>query len=515
MAIEEEFKEHSVAEFFKKNKQMLGFSGKVRSLTTIVHEYVTNSLDACEEHGILPEIRVEIKPGEKEDHLKVIVEDNGPGLPVHLLGKAFGQMLAGTKFHRYMQQRGQQGIGAAGCTMYALLTTGRGVKVRSRHGGKDVLAEITIDFATNKPVVKVLEEKESEEHGIRVEGEFGEVKYDKGKYGVGEYLRRTAISNPHAEIVFVEPDGNKLVFPRSDAKLPPKPKEVKPHPLGITAHDIYEMARRERECRTLSSFLQSRFARVSAQRVKEIEERTGIDMKMHPSDITWEQAERIVKAFKEIKWIAPATDSVIPIGREQIEKSIQALLAPQFYCVVERSPKVFWGGVPFVVEVALAYGIKGVEKGTVWRYANKVPLLFDAGGCAITEAVKSVDWRRYGLKNFEEESVAVLVNLSSVYVPYTGAGKQAISPEEEIVQELRNALHEAGRALSRYISGVVRARERESKMKVIKRYVQQLSQDLSSLSGEPAEDIARYLYQMIEEKYVGGKDGRGGNAAEA
>src|SRR5512135_1938415 len=101
----DKFKEYSVAEFFKKNQQMLGFSGKTRSLTTIVHEYVTNSLDACEEAGILPEITVSIEELDKDaGKYRVTNEDNGPGIPEKHLGKALGQMLAGTKFHRYAQQ---------------------------------------------------------------------------------------------------------------------------------------------------------------------------------------------------------------------------------------------------------------------------------------------------------------------------------------------------------------------------------------------------------------------------
>ena len=131
------FKEHSVAEFFKKNKQMLGFSGKVRSMTTIIHEYVTNSLDACEESNILPEIYIAIEEINKEEgHYRITVKDNGPGIPEKHIGKALGMMLAGTKFHRYVQQRGPQGIGAAGCTMYALLTTGQPIKAISEYKGK-------------------------------------------------------------------------------------------------------------------------------------------------------------------------------------------------------------------------------------------------------------------------------------------------------------------------------------------------------------------------------------------
>ena len=142
------------------------------------------------------------------------------------------------------------------------------------------------------------------------------------------------------------------------------------------------------------------------------------------------------------------------------------------------------------------------------RYANRVPLLFDAGGCAITQVVKNTDWKRYGVKDFDNESIVVLVNVSSVHVPYTGAGKQAIADEEEIVKELRNALNQAGRALSRYISGVIRAKERENKVKAIKRYVGELAHDLSQLSGESEELLKRYLLQLIEQKYLGGSDGK-------
>ena len=94
-----EFKEHSVADFFKKNKQMLGLSGKQRSLTTIIHELVTNSLDACEEAGILPEIEVKLSEIGSE-YYEIAVKDNGPGIPEDKIASALGKLLAGTKFHR-------------------------------------------------------------------------------------------------------------------------------------------------------------------------------------------------------------------------------------------------------------------------------------------------------------------------------------------------------------------------------------------------------------------------------
>src|SRR5271154_2592380 len=146
-----EFKEHSIAEFFKKNRQMLGYSGKVRSLVTVVHEYVTNSLDACEDAGILPSVKVTLK-NSGEDRYIVTVRDNGPGIPRNYVGKSLATILAGTKFHRYVQQRGQQGIGAAGCTLFSQVTTGKQIFVKSSTGtGKAYSCSISIDTVKNKP----------------------------------------------------------------------------------------------------------------------------------------------------------------------------------------------------------------------------------------------------------------------------------------------------------------------------------------------------------------------------
>src|SRR5512135_308221 len=175
----DKFKEYSVAEFFKKNRQMLGFSGKVRSLTIIVHELVTNSLDACEEAGIMPEIFVQVDELDRDkDHYRLTVRDNGPGIPKTHLGKALGQMLAGTKFHRYLQQRGQQGIGAAACTMFSYLTTGQTTRAVSCHNGRKLTADISIDFKSNKPIVQEIEEVPTEEHGLSVISEYKDVRYE-------------------------------------------------------------------------------------------------------------------------------------------------------------------------------------------------------------------------------------------------------------------------------------------------------------------------------------------------
>lgn len=508
-----EFKEHSVAEFFKKNQQMLGFSGKTRSLTTIVHEYVTNSLDACEEAGILPEVAISIAELDRDmGKYRVVSEDNGPGIPEKHLGKALGMMLAGTKFHRYAQQRGQQGIGASGCTMYAQITTGKPVKVVSRYDSKRITCEISIDLKSNSPkIMNLVKEDGSFGSGLRVEAEVADVKYDKSSFGVYEYIRRTALANPHLAISLNDPEGTKSSFPRSSDKIPEKPMVVQPHPMGLSTNDLIDFAHREKECIRISSFLQERFARVSAAKVDELKQLVpDLDFNRKPAELQWHEAEKLVKAIQnpDVKWIAPTTDSVKPIGKEQVEKSLRNILAPEFVVVTERSPKIFKGGIPFMVEAALAYGggagrANGNMTGSeVIRYANRAPLLFDNSGCAISEAVKEIDWKRYKLKNFDEEPISIFVNLSSVYVPYTSAGKQAISNEEEILQEIKNAIMEAARDLQRYLSGKTREKDRTERKKAILRYVTQLSKDLPELAGKgKSADIEKMLKHLIETKY--------------
>jgi len=494
----ENFREYSITEFFKKNAQMLGFSGKIRSLTTIVHEYTTNSLDACEEAGILPDIKIKIEET-GEERYAVMAQDNGPGIPPSLVGKALGQMLTGTKFHRYMQQRGQQGIGAAGCTMYALLTTGKPIHVISGHKGKIFECDLTVDLKTNEPIVTNSSEREGDFSGLIVKGEFANVKYDKGQYGPYEYLKRTALANPHAQIEFTDPEGNVFLFPRSVEKVPEKPKEVLPHPLGVDTHDMLERAKTSESTR-ISSFLQTSFSRVSAEKVKELQALVPeIDFKRNPKTLTWEEAEKIVKAFRQVKWIAPATDSVIPIGKEQIEKSLKNIINPEIIAVVERPPKVYKGGIPYIVEVGIAYG--GNQKSSIMRFANRAPLMFDASACAITEVIKNIDWKRYGVKDFENEPITVFVNFSSVYVPYISAGKQAIANDEEIMGEIKNAVFEAARQIERHISGKIRERERETKKQIFLKYINQLSADIAELSGTKKELIEKKLMEIVEGKY--------------
>ncbi|VVB98851.1 Type 2 DNA topoisomerase 6 subunit B [uncultured archaeon] len=503
-----DFKEHSVAEFFKKNMQMLGLTGKIKTLTTIVHEYVTNSLDACEEAKILPDLEVQIKEIGNE-YYEVTAKDNGPGLTKETVGKALGKLLAGTKFHRMVQMRGQQGIGASGCTMLSQITTGKAVQVITGTGkGKPLSLDITIDPKHNEPKLANIQEIDKDFKGTIIRAKFKGVKYVNSEQAPLEYLRRTAIANPHAQITLIEPNGEKIAFKRTHKEIPARPMEMKPHPKGVKVDELVTLAKYSSE-RKVSSFLKNNFDRFGDKAVEDIQKNVSFDINKDPKQLSWEEAEEIVNQFKKINFIAPRTDGLIPIGEPQIRKSLETIVKPEFISVVTRKPSVYSGGFPFQVEVGIAYGgeagrvTEANEEGVaqrkieIMRFANRAPLLFDSGGCAITKAVQSIDWKRYGMKDFENAPLTIFVNLISVHIPYTSAGKQAISDEDEIMEELRLALMDTGRKIYTFVGKQKRLAEKEAKRKMYYKYATEVAYAVAELTGKSKKDIEAKLHSIV------------------
>lgn len=498
-----EFKEHSVADFFKKNRQMLGLSGKIKSLTTIVHEFVTNSLDACEEAGILPEITIELSEMGSEFY-EFTIKDNGPGIPKKIVGNALGKLLAGTKFHRLIQMRGQQGIGASGAVMFSQITTGQPMKVKTGTKKETISMDLSIDTKTNTPKMINVKEFKDDFQGTVISGRYKEVSYRKGDQGVLEYLRRTALANPHATIIFKDPFNEEVKFNRTVKEIPSLPIEVKPHPKGVSVDELLTMSKYT-QSRKLSSFLKTDFDRIGDKTIKDLSKLVKIDLNIDPKKLKWEEAEEIVLAFKKITFIAPRLDVLRPIGEEHIAKSMKAILKPEFLASVTRKPNVF-RGYPFQIEVAIAYGGRAGKgegdesKIEIMRYANRAPLLFDGGGCAITRAVQSIEWKRYGISSVEAAPITVFVNLVSVHVPYISAGKQAISPEDEVMEEMRLALMDAGRKIAKHLAGIKKLQEREQKRKMFYRYAPEVARGVSVLVGRSADAIEKKLQKIILER---------------
>ncbi|MBQ2635664.1 MAG: DNA topoisomerase VI subunit B [Methanobrevibacter sp.] len=511
----ENFDQLTPSEFFRKNKQMLGFTGKIRSLTIVFHELITNSFDAAEEAGILPEIDIELKRIDKE-HYILRHKDNGPGIPEDYVMQVYCQMFAGSKF-RNIQSRGQQGLGCSGCVLLSQMTTGQPARVIScyKEGDeiKGVKMKFKMDVKKNQGLLMEREDYPAESTGVCIELQFKEVSYSLAEQGAFEYIRRTMIGNPHAKITFRDPSGHKYIFKRAAEITPVLPKEVLPHPKGVSADDIHFMAKHS-DKRRYKSMLTSSLSRMSNKRVDEIAEMTGIDMNKRPKAMTFEEAEAIVQCFKKMKFMAPPTDGLIPIGSEQIEKGMKQILKPEFVATITRKPVTYSGGVSFIIEAGIAYGgdagrvVNEQRKSEIMRFANRVPLTFDAGSCAITEALKSIDWKRYGLRDFDNTPLTLFVNIISTQVPYLSTGKQSVSPEPEIVQEIRQATMKLARKLQKHLRAKKAAKEKEKRSKVFEEYVPVIIEEAAKLgeTGVPeyqevlAKVTKRALAELLGEK---------------
>ena len=379
----------SVSEFFAKNRHLLGFDNPRKALLTAVKEAVDNSLDACEEAGIIPEIWVHIE-ATGPNRYKVGVQDNGPGIVKKQIPLIFGKLLYGSKFHRLRMSRGQQGIGISAAGMYGMLTTGKPVKIISMTSPKKPAHyfEIQIDTRRNMPEIingkgdgedipagekgqqhitdhgiewvshYPVPDQESHHHhavrsGTRVTIEL-EGRYQRGRGSVDEYLEQTAIANPHVTIHYVDPESGETTYSRSTTELPPEPVEIKPHPYGIELGQLVTMLK-DTSAPSMAQFLTTSFSRVSSGVAQKICETAKIRPRANPKRIGRQEADSLYKAIQETKISAPATDCISPIGEPLILKGLHHQLPGEFFCAATRPPAVYRGN-PFLIEVGLAYG---------------------------------------------------------------------------------------------------------------------------------------------------------------
>lgn len=502
-------KEISIAEFFEKNKHILGYSNPAKALITCVREAVDNSLDACEEAGILPDILVKITKM-SESIYRIVVEDNGPGIPKDQVPKVFGKLLYGSRFHAIKQSRGQQGIGISSAVLYAQITTGKPAVITSRvEGEKAYRVELMIDTKRNEP--DIIREEEMDwysPHGTRIELEIRGSYVRERKQSVYEYLKETSVVNPHAKITFITPDGEVFEFQRVSEKPPIPPKEIKPHPHGIEIGTLLNMLKTT-SARDLKSFLKNEFVRVGDKIGLEIIEKAGLNPEMSPKLLGRDEAERLVEAFKNTDLLPPPVDCLSPIGSDLIMKSLMQEYSPEFVYAVTRKPKVY-SGHPFLVEAGIAYGgnIKE-DKISVLRFANKIPLLYQQSGCALTQAVLSVNWKNYDIQQSKGElpvaPMVVLVHVASTNVPYVSESKEAVANVPEIVEEVRLALQECGRKLKEYLSRKASIQKKEKKEKELLKILPLLAEKISEVVEKEKVDPEKVIARIMGKIYVSRK----------
>ncbi len=533
-------REISVSEFFTKNRHLLGFDNPRKALLTCVKEAVDNSLDACEEAGILPDVTVKLETvvngptpvtPSQATRFRVTVTDNGPGIVRAQVPRIFAKLLYGSKFHRMRMSRGQQGIGISAAGMYGQLTTGKPVKVISRTGPRATAHyfEVQIDTKKNEPLVhenKQIEwaQPQGTEVAIEVEG-----RYQKGRASVDEWLEQTSIANPHVRLVYQTPEGETKEYPRTYHELPPSPKEIKPHPYGIEFGVLLKMLQ-DTKSHTVASFLASDFCRVSPALAEEMCKSAKLSPDAKPRAVKHQAAETLYKTIQTTKIMAPPTNCISPIGEKAILSGLYKQIKGEFYTAVSRPPAVYRGN-PFIIEAGLAFG-KGPEESVkpqpaamplaegedhghdtelarVIRYANRVPLLFQQSACSTFKAVLNTTWRNYGMTQsrgaLPAGPMVIFVHMASVWVPFTSESKEAIADYDEIQKEITLALREAGRRLGIFLRRKERAASEFRRRNIFDLYIEEVVEACNRLKGGklPTEQLKEQLHKIASSRTGG------------
>ncbi len=509
-------REISVSEFFTKNRHLLGFDNPAKALLTTVKEAVDNSLDACEEAGILPDILVEIREI-AEGRFRVAVEDNGPGVVKPQIPKIFAKLLYGSKFHRLKQSRGQQGIGISAAGLYGQLTTGKPVTILSKTGkGRPAFRiELRIDTKRNQPdVVKDETFEWEKEHGTRVEIELVAA-YRGGRTGVDAYLEQTVVANPHLGLKYLPPKGEVMEFPRVSEELPREPVEIKPHPHGVELGMLLHMLQ-DAPKKRVKQVLVDDFSRVTSNVAEEICKHAKVDPKKRAGDVSGDEVERLHKALGEVRIMAPPATSVSPIGETLLIEGLRRRFRNAYYVSTTRPPSVYRGN-PFVVEVGLAYGgdLPADEPADIMRFANRVPLQYQPKACAISEAVYDTNWKAYSLQqpkgSLPVAPMAVVVHLASVWVPFTSEAKEAVAHYDELLREMKLALQECGRRLGAHLRARERAASEQKRLGLFQRYIPEVSQAIGEILGTPKDKVQKAFVKALPNFVKVEVDGDGGD----
>ncbi|MHC1601129.1 MAG: DNA topoisomerase VI subunit B [Candidatus Nezhaarchaeales archaeon] len=509
------FTQLSVSDWFYRNRYIAGFSNPARSLYQSVRELVENSLDACEAAGNLPYITVDLKLiGEKKTPkvYKLTVSDNGIGIPPEYVPQAFCTVLFGSKFE-LKQQRGLFGLGVKMAVLYGQITTYKPIEVTTCYDGQtEYKFVLQMDLKNNRPVVlstktrKLRKPRTGTTVTIYLVGD-----YDRrlGSRSTGElireYLKLTTIANPHATIVFSDPYNNVYKFERSVDKLPPPPKETAPHPHGVDAEMLKRMIESSRNT-TLQVFLSKNFDRVGPKKALDFLKWAGFDPNRDIKDLTNDEIVKLVNAFKAYdKFLPPSPNVLSPIGAEELKTAIFKLFNPEFVKTVTRPPRSY-SGYPFQVEAGIAYGgpiIEGMckEEGNfrlLFRFANKIPLLFDERGDVCRKVVENINWRQYRVD--DTTPIAIFIHVCSTRIPYKTAGKEMIADVEEIEEEIKLALMDCARDLRRYIYRKMKAIKEQERLNLFKAYITEIADDIVRVINEDKQKLMDLMWKVVTKR---------------
>lgn len=545
------------SEFFVDNSALAGFTTE-RILYMAVRELIENSLDSCETGHILPKISLSLKMKDAANDLWMITcQDNGIGVPSDKVPVAVCSFLTSGKYVE-KQQRGLFGVGLKMIAAFSTKDTIHPLKVWSKsiEESSEYYFELRTDISTNKPIV--LTKKVVKGEDVRIEGSSGfrveavlhaklsPITRNNIKNKINEYISQTSIVNPYA-IIEYETDEGKVTFERRTEIMPQPAKEVLPHPADMDLKTLKKAIMNfMNQKTTLQGILSASFQKMSGEKAKEIITKAGLENK--PADKYSEnELIEVVKVCKHINFQQANTDHLSPIGEQILttgmtseytivstkdaasrESSDSEVHRPQIAVKILKPALVAYSSRtcvinnrPTIVECGIAYG-GDIPSFKLYRFANKIPLLYDEGSDVAREVVSEVEINKMGITKKEaKEQFAngvgtksdraiellpthIFFHICSTKIPYKTAGKESIASEGELKKYMKYCLSELYRKVSAQIRKEIRLKEAQGRLNLYKYYIPLV---VSAISESIKLDVVKLeqAFTMLAEKHVKGE----------
>jgi len=383
--------------------------------------------------------------------------------------------------------------------LYGQITTHKPARVISSTGGSKIFKyTLMIDIQRNRPIIlerRILLNREGW-RGTIVEFSL-EGDYMRAMPKILEYFKQTAVMNPYANITFVDPRGRLYMFRRATTEMPSPPKETKPHPYGVDV-ELLQRIIYMTDCNNMIDFLKKHFHRVGENIARKFLKFAEMDEKKNPKELSHEEIVHLARAMKKFPYFLPPDASCLsPLGEELLKTGILKELKPEFVAVCQRKPSTY-AGHPFIVEVAIAYGGEIPRKGefVLYRFANRIPLLYDEASDVSFKVIQSINWRRCGVS--PDMPVAILVHICSTKVPYKTVGKEFIADRPEVKREILNGIREVARQLQRFLSRRAYVERQKKRLNIFAKYLPRIAEFSTKLAGKEKPPDIKKLLRSVE-----------------
>lgn len=535
------------SEFFVDNSALAGFTGE-RILYMAVRELIENSLDSCESNHTLPYISLSLKLLDAvNDMWLVSCEDNGIGVPPDKVPVAVCSFLTSGKYVE-KQQRGLFGVGLKMIAAFSTKDTDHPLKVwtKSQDEGSEHYFELRTDIGTNKPIILVRKVLKTNEQVIKADSGFKVQAVLRARLSpitknrIYDYISQSSIVNPYAVLVF-ESDEGKVVFDRRTKMMPQPAKEVLPHPGDMDLKTLKKaILNFTNQKTTLLGVLCNSFQKLSAEKAKEIITRSGVEIKA-ADKYNEHELIKVVNICKQTKFQIPNTDHLSPIGEEILTAGMTSEYAivinkqthPAEHSQPQLSIKILKPSLttysskiclinnrPTIVECGIAYG-GDISSFKLYRFANKIPLLYDEGSDVAREVVSEVEINKMGISKKEVKEqfadpetkavravellpIHIFFHICSTKIPYKTAGKESIASEGDLKRYMKVCLADLYRKVSAQIRKELRIKEAESRLHLYKYYIPLIVNAISeSIKVDP--NRLSEAFTRIAERHVRGE----------